>query len=126
MAINDNGHSEEPALSRPVRCPVCAALNEPLKYCRHVRWTFDQGGPLDFAHFALETSPYIHARGHSVRDIPRSWWDAGAEWIVEQVRLHFDAVEGYVFGELGDLDVLARHVWKEFRPDPIRPALARY
>lgn len=122
--IDSQNEDHDP--SQPVRCLICGSFNEPMKYCRHVRWTFDQGGPLDFAHFALETSPYIRARGHSVRDIPKAWWDSRGEWIVEQVLIHFDASEGYVFGEIGDLDLLARDVWKEFRPDPVRPSLTRY
>ncbi len=108
-----------------VRCPICAHPNAPMHYCRHVRWTFDQGDPMDFAHFAMETSPYARARGCALRDIPKSWWDENSEWIVEQVMLHFDACDGYVFGELADLDLLARDLWKRFRPDPVRPQMAR-
>jgi len=119
-----NGSGDDGA--QPVRCPVCGASNLPMQYCRHVRWTFDQGGPLDFAHFALDTSPYVRARGASVRDIPRAWWDEHAEWIVEQALLHFDARDGYVFGEIVDVDLLARDIWKEFRPEPVRPAIARF
>ena len=102
-----------------------AALIRSLGF-RHVRWTFDQGGPLDFAHFALETSPYVRARGASVRDIPKQWWDEHTDWVIDQVLLHFDANDGYVFGAVADVDLLARDVWKEFHPDPIRPELARY
>ena len=50
-----------------VRCTICAQDNVPGRLCRHVRWTFDQGDPLDFARFALETSPYVQARGFSSR-----------------------------------------------------------
>ncbi|HLB24660.1 MAG TPA: hypothetical protein VJP07_11245 [Dehalococcoidia bacterium] len=109
----------------PVRCPICAQPNEHMRYCRHVRWTFDQGGPLELARFALETSPYITARGHSSREIPKAWWDEKAEWIVEKVLLHFDAADGYVFGELSDLDLLARDIWREFQPEPERPQMQR-
>lgn len=109
----------------PVRCPICAQPNLHGQMCRHVRWTFDQGDPLDFARYALETSPYISARGHSVREIPRIWWDEKAEWIVDNVMLHFDAAEGFVFGEIGDLDLLARDVWKEFQPDVSQPRFER-
>jgi hypothetical protein len=120
MSDAAEGHEQQ-----PVRCPICGADNLPMQYCRHVRWTFDQGGPLDFAHFAMETSPYVTARGRSARDIPKPWWDAHADWIVDQVLFHFDASDGYVFGELARVDLLARDVWKEFHPDPIRPAMAR-
>ncbi len=109
----------------PVRCPICAQPNEPMRYCRHVRWTFDQGGPLEFARFALETSPYTHARGHSSRDIPKAWWEEKGDWLVDKVLLHFDAADGYVFGELSDLDLLARDMWREFQPEPERPQMQR-
>ena len=101
-------------------------MNEPMRYCRHVRWTFDQGGPLDFARFAVETSPYVSARGFKSSDIPNLWWNEHEGWVVEQVLLHFDAADGYVFGEIADLDLLARDVWKQFRPDSVRPSYARY
>lgn len=115
---------ERPA-GAPVRCPICAQPNDAHRLCRHVRWTFDQGGPLDFAHYALETSPYVSARGHKPTEIPKVWWQRKAEWIVDMVMLHFDAVDGFVFGEIGDLDLLARDVWKEFHPDPELPRFER-
>jgi hypothetical protein len=111
--------------SQTVRCPICAHPNAPMHYCRHVRWTFDQGDPMDFAHFAMETSPYTKARGFSLDKVPRSWWDENIEWVVDQVMLRFDAVDGYVFGELADLDLLARDVWRAIRPDNVRREMAR-
>lgn len=107
------------------RCPICGQANASMRYCRHVRWTFDQGDPLDFARFAMETSPYTRARGFALRDIPKLWWDENIEWVVDQVMLHFDARDGCVFGDLASLDLLARDVWKQFRPDPVRPQMAR-
>lgn len=109
----------------PVRCPICAHGNESLNYCRHVRWTFDQGDPLDFARFALETSPYSQARGHKARDIPKVWWMAHGEWVVDCVLLHFEATDGFVFGELSDVDLLARDIWREFSPEPERAQVQR-
>jgi len=114
----------EPVLA--VQCPVCGRENIPGALCRHVRWTFDQGDPLDFARFALETSPYTDARKLRVRDIDREWWASHGEWIVEQVMWRFDARDGYVFGELADLDLLARDIWKAFAPEPDRAPLPRY
>lgn len=111
--------------SGPVRCPVCAAPNEPGKLCRHVRWTFDQGGPIEFAQFAMETSPYIRARGHRASEIDGQWLEAHGEWIVDRVVTHFEASQGYVFGELVHLDLLAREIWKEFRPEHERPQMQR-
>ena len=111
--------------SAPVRCPICAQPNDLGRFCRHVRWTFDQGDPIDFARFALETSPYIQARGHSSREIPKAWWDAHGEWVVEKVMLHLDAALGFVFGEHKDLDLLARDIWREFQPEPERPLMQR-
>lgn len=109
-----------------VRCPICGAGNMADSLCRHVRWTFDQGDPLDFARFALETSPYTGAAGYRVREIPDEWWGQHGEWIVEEVLLHFDASDGYVFGELAHLDLLARDVWKAFRPEAERAPIRRY
>jgi len=120
------GQHHETSTAAAVRCVVCGAMNEPMRYCRHVRWTFDQGDPLDFAHFAIETSPYVTARGAKARDIPRQWWTLNGEWVVEQVALRFDAIDGYVFGEIADLDLLARDIWKRFRPDQERPAIPRW
>lgn len=108
-----------------VRCTVCGHENVPLRYCRHVRWTFDQGDPIEFAKFAVETSPYVQARGFSSSSIPARWWAENGEWVVENVMLHFDASEGYVFGQNADLDLLARDIWKQFRPDPVRPQIVR-
>ena len=109
----------------PVRCPICAHPNEPMRYCRHVRWTFDQGGPIEFARFALETSPYVQARGGKPRDIPKNWWDEKGPWIVDMVMIHLDAFEGYVFGELSDVDMLARDLWRDFHPEPEHPQMQR-
>ncbi len=122
--INDQMQTHE--AREPIRCPFCGAAITLQSRCRHVRWTFDQGGPLEFAQFALETSPYIAARGYSLLDTSRLWWERRAEWIVDLVLMHFDATEGYVFGELAQLDVLARDIWKEFAPDQARPAIPRY
>lgn len=46
-------------------------------------------------------------------------------WIVDQILLRFDAFDGHVFGQIGDLDLLARDIWKEFRPDPASRPLVR-
>jgi hypothetical protein len=108
-----------------VRCPICAAPNQPGRLCRHVRWTFDQGGPIDFAVFALETSPYVRARGHKPSEISAAWLELYGEWIVDKVTTHFDASDGYVFGDLAHLDLLARDIWKEFRPENERPQMQR-
>jgi hypothetical protein len=108
-----------------VRCPSCGQDITATRHCRHVRWTFDQGDPLEFARFAMETSPYTHARGFSLRDIPATWWDENGPWVVDRVMSRFDARDGYVFGEPADMDLLARDVWKAFRPDPVRPEMAR-
>jgi hypothetical protein len=108
-----------------VRCPICAHPNAVGAYCRHVRWTFDQGDPIDFARFAMETSPYTHARGFTLRDIPEFWWDEYIEWVVDQVMIHFEAIDGLVFGDLSNLDLLTRDIWRAFSPDPVRPQMAR-
>jgi len=121
----DAASFETQELPDEVRCPICGELNARMRYCRHVRWTFDQGGPLDFAHFAVETSPYVRARGFDASAIPAAWWQEHAEWVVEQALTRFDATDGYVFGHLGDLDLLSMDIWQAFRPDPVRPSLVR-
>jgi hypothetical protein len=116
---------QETAAAGPVRCPFCAAPNQPGSHCRHVRWTFDQGNPIDFACFALETSPYVQARGHSAREISSLWLEEKGEWIVDRVLHHFEATDGFVFGQLSDVDLLARDIWREFHPEAERPQLQR-
>lgn len=101
--------------SSGVSCPICgihyaAAADHSL----HVRWTFEQGNPIDFARFALTASPYVRGIGARPTDIPADWWEQHGEWVVEQVLRHFEAADGYVFGELVHLDLLARDIWKEF------------
>ena len=121
---NINQHDSQPA-AQPVRCPICAQPNAPMQHCRHVRWTFDQGDPIDFARFAMETSPYTRTRDYSVRSVSQYWWDANVEWVLDQVMLHFEAVDGYVFGEIADLDLLVRDLWRSIYPESARPDMAR-
>jgi hypothetical protein len=108
-----------------VRCPICAQPNARLHFCRHVRWTFDQGDPIEFARFALEMSPYVRARGGRPNEIPGVWWSSNGDWVVDKVLLHFDAIDGYVFGEVAGLDLLARGIWKAFSPDVARSEITR-
>jgi hypothetical protein len=116
-----SAHNEEPE----VRCPICGAWNARLRYCRHVRWTFDQGDPIDFARFALETSAYQHPRGYRSRDIPQDWWQEHGEYVLDRVIQRFHADEGYVFGELADLDLLTLDVWRAYAPEPERAPIRR-
>ncbi len=60
---------EQQPRDTPVRCPICGRDNQPGAHCPHVRWTFDQGDPLDFARFAMETSRYRHPKGLGARSI---------------------------------------------------------
>ncbi len=97
-----------------VQCPICGIyLNLPREH-HHVRWTFEQGDPLAFARSALKTSPYLASVGGRPGQIPQSWWEENGQWVVDQVLLRFEASEGYVFGELSRLDLLARDIWKKF------------
>jgi hypothetical protein len=109
----------------PVRCPICGVGNLRMDYCRHVRWTFDQGGPIEFARFAMTTSHYQHPRGLTVRNIPKLWWDEHGDWVVERVLHRFGAAEGYVFGEPAELDLLTMDIWKAFEPQPERAPICR-
>jgi hypothetical protein len=97
-----------------------------MRYCRHVRWTFDQGGSGRVRALRARNDPYVWARGFKSGDIPNFWWNEHGDWVVEQVMAHFDAADGYVFGDLAGLDLLARDVWKQFRPDPVRPSMTRF
>jgi len=109
----------------PVRCAVCGVSNTLGDTCRHVRWQFDQGDPVEFARCALEVSPYVSNRGGRTTDIPHSWWLSNGDAIVDLVLLHFAVAEPFVFGELSDLDLLSRDVWKLFKPEAARPAIHR-
>jgi hypothetical protein len=107
------------------RCPICGVENAPPNLCRHVRWRFEQGDALAFARHALEASPYVRGRGHKPADIPRQWWLDHGEWIMDQIDFRLHIGDGYLFGELVDLDLLARDVWKRFQPDHERQDIAR-
>ncbi|MEX0751275.1 MAG: hypothetical protein WD359_10760 [Dehalococcoidia bacterium] len=108
-----------------VRCPVCGRGDGPGNHCPHVRWAFEQGDPLDFAKYAMQASPYVRGRGHKWTDIPAAWWTANGDWIIAQIDVRLHIGDGYVFGELGDLDLLARDVWKAFSPDHQRTSISR-
>jgi hypothetical protein len=107
------------------RCPICGCENGVPNLCRHVRWRFEQGDALAFAKHALEASPYTRGRGHKPTDIPKQWWMDHAEWIMEQIDFRMHIGDGYLFGELGELDLLARDLWKRFQPDHERDGIAR-
>jgi len=124
-SIVDQVEQPERAPEEGARCPICSALNVSGSLCRHVRWTFDQGDPVDFARFALETSAYRHPRGFRPKDIREPWWAAYGEWIVDRVMQRFEAIDGYVFGEVADLDLLALDIWRQFEPEPTRPPITR-
>lgn len=124
--ILDQLEGKHPDESGPgIRCPLCAATNEPGRHCRHVRWTFEQGGPLDFARTAVSGSPYTRLKGYRAAEIPPNWWFERGDHIVDLVLLHFDATEGFVFGELAHIDLLARDLWRLFRPETEFAPLAR-
>lgn len=102
------------------RCPFCGRENARANLCRHVRWAFERGDALAFAKYALETSPYVRGRGHKPAEIPQAWWLSHADWIMNQIDYRLHIGESYLFGELAELDVLAREVWKLFQPDYAR------
>ena len=123
MSILDQLEGTEP--TDTVRCPLCGVGNTAFDHCKHVRWTFDQGDALDFTRFALETSPYTANRGFRVREIPKLWWEEHGDWLIEELELRFGIADGFVFGDIAELDLLARDVWKLFRPDPAVPEIVR-
>lgn len=109
------GQFRDPGAPGNVRCPLCGvSFRLATEHARHIRWTFDQGSPIAFARHALEASPYLRGLGARPSDIPDTWWKAHEDWVVDRVLLHFDASEGYVFGEIVQLDLLARDIWREF------------
>jgi hypothetical protein len=115
----------ERAKEAPVRCPICAHGNTPADHCRHVQWTFERGGPADFARFALDASPFTRTLGRQARDVASRWWQEHDEWVIDRVMHRFDARDGYVFGEIADLDMVARDIWREIQPESERPTLSR-
>ena len=123
--LNSISDSTASGGDEPVRCPVCGAGNTLANTCRHVRWQFDQGDPITFAQCALEVSPYIRNRGGRPGDIPRAWWPQNGDAVIDLVLLHFAVEEPFVFGELSDLDLLARDVWRLFKPEPLRAGIQR-
>ncbi len=105
----------DPDRSSGVHCPICGiSYPQAADHSRHIRWTFQQGDPIDFARFAMTASPYVRGIGARVADVPAEWWQQHGEWVVERVLRHFEAEEGYVFGEVVQLDLLAMEIWKEF------------
>lgn len=97
-----------------VRCAVCGVDVIASEHIRHIRWNVNQGDPRAFAQSTLELSPYTEGTRRSVRDIPKSWWEQHAEWIVDAVTDRFVADGDYVFGEVNALDELARAIWLHF------------
>ena len=70
-------------------------------------------------------SPYVCNRGAKTTDIPRTWWQERGGDVVEMVLLHFHVDEPFVFGELSDLDLLARDIWKLSHPERERAPIER-
>lgn len=93
--------------------------------CRRLYWTPQRGGPLDFAKFAIETSPYTKRRGFSVKRIFPTWWESQQDWLLERILRHPDVVHGYCFGEPVDLDRLCMDIWHRHSPEPERPGPER-
>lgn len=102
-----------------VRCPLCGAPNTASGQCRHVRWTFDRGGPLEFARYALGASPLTERLGRSAGEISAAWLQVHGDEIVDLIMLHFGVDEGFVFGEVAQLDMLARELWRMFTEVPV-------
>ncbi len=105
----------DPDRSSGVHCPICGIFYpQAADHSRHIRWTFEQGNPIEFARFAMTASPYVRGIGARLTDIPAGWWEQRGEWVVERVMRYFEAADGYVFGEVAQLDLLAMDIWKEF------------
>jgi hypothetical protein len=109
----------------PARCPVCGHSNSPTDTCKHVRWTFAQGSPIEFARRAVAESPCTERLGRKPSDISRDWWDGHGDRVIELIERRFVPLDGYVFGHIADLDLLSRDVWNEFAPQPERASIQR-
>ena len=107
-------------MSVDVRCPRCGQGVEGKAGCRHLRWTPDRGGPVEFTKYVLETSPYTEGRGFHAGSIPSTWWEPRLDWLLERILIRLDVVDDYCFGDPVDLDLLCLDVWHRFAPEPER------
>jgi hypothetical protein len=124
--LNHKEHDEQvEEVNESVRCPICGHWNQTAWLCNHVRWTFGQGDPIAFAKQAVAGSPATARLGFRPADLTPAWWEAHGERVLELVHWRFAPVDGYVFGDPADIDLLARDIWKEFAPPPARPDIPR-
>lgn len=105
-------------MNADVRCPRCRQAVQEGGGCRHLRWVPKLGGPIDFAKFAVRSSPSTERRGFSASSIPAGWWEAHHDWLLERITVRLDVVDGYCFGEPVDMDRLCLDIWHEFAPEP--------
>ncbi len=108
-----------------VSCTRCGREIVDKIGCRHLRWTPERGGPIDFARYVVHTSPYTQARGLKSMTIPQRWWEVHFDWLLERIEAHMDVHEGFVFGETSDLDLLCMDLWHKIAPEPTRAAIDR-
>jgi hypothetical protein len=92
----------------------------PHERCVHLRWTPDRGGPIDFAKFVVQTSPYTERRRQQPGRIPQAWWEQHYDWLLDRIHVRLDVADGYCFGDAADLDGLCMDIWHEFAPEPER------
>lgn len=119
-------YSEIDEAETVARCPICGHAAQSEWLCKHVRWTFDQGDPMDFARHVVKSSPYTAGCGLRPSDVNPAWWSANGERVFDLITLHFEAAGGYVFGDLKDVDLLARDIWRMHTPEQERQPLVRH
>jgi hypothetical protein len=109
-----------------IACPHCGhEIVDRMAGCRHLRWTPDRGGPIDFAMYVVFNSPYTSGRGLRAIDIPTKWWEEQYEWLLDRVSTRLSVVDGYVFGEMVDIDLFCMDIWHRFAPEPARVGIDR-
>ena len=113
------GRDARIATQEGVRCPFCGAPNTANGQCRHVRWTFERGGPLDFARYLLGASPLTARLGRSAGEVSSQWLQQHGEQVMDLIALHFGIDEGFVFGDLGQMDLMARDLWRLHDGEPV-------
>lgn len=107
-------------MSTGVRCPRCGLSVSGQAGCQHLCWTPNRGGLVEFAKSVLYSSPVTKRRGSRPGEIPPAWWQEHRDWLLGQVAFRLDALEGYCFGDLSEIDRLCMDIWHRFAPEPAR------
>lgn len=104
-------------MNSDTRCPRCnhPAAEEPA--CRHLRWRPERGGPVEFARSIVADRA---ASGSPSASIPQGWLESQYDWLLHQITVRIDVVDGYCFADPGELDRLWLDIMHRFAPEPAR------